>query len=132
METRWKFSGAETVMDNQDLAEQRQITSVFIAEMTLVPSQDENPRRLRSTAAEIHLPLVSDIFSHAVSCLILDLGMELCQCLSSPETSRWVRGGASCVFDGVGMKGLSELKYHFLLRTIKSVFEKSLKLSPLL
>lgn len=74
METRWKFSGAETVMDNQDLAEQRQITGVFIAEMTLVPSQDENPRRLRSTAAEIHLPLVSDI--SLMQCLVLSSILE--------------------------------------------------------
>jgi hypothetical protein len=109
MKTRWKFS-AETVMDNKDLAEQRQLACILAAEMNLDPSQDENPRRFRSTAAEIHLPLVSDISScfAAMSCLNLDLGMELCQCLSSGETTRRVEDwGEFYIFDGVGMVLLS-------------------------
>lgn len=88
--TRWKFSGAETVVDNKDLAGQRRLACTLAAEMNLDPSQDENPWRLKSTAAEIHLPLVSDISScfAAMSCLNLDLGMELCQRVSSGETHR--------------------------------------------
>lgn len=92
--TRWKFPGAETVMDNQDLAEQKWITSILAAEMTLDPSQDENPRNVQiqcrgdPLAARFRYVL----YDGAMFCPALDLGMKLCQCLKCTETTRRAGG----------------------------------------